>query len=220
MNRSAGYTLIEVLIMLAITAILAATVLETVRASTANGIRIEQAARIATQDYITVASVRRAIEASRADYVGEPNTFRGDENGFRSLTSRPIISTAASVEPYSLMLLDTADGVSLVYRQSGRDFQVAQWAGGRGRMSYLVEAESAAGFQTRPGTPPERRWMPEWPTTSLNASTAARTYYQPLPLAIRITISLPDGQEYTIVFRRIISARPTPRIEDLIGSMQ
>jgi prepilin-type N-terminal cleavage/methylation domain-containing protein len=51
MRRDAGYTLIEVLIMLAITALLAATVLETVRATSQNGVRIERAARTATQDF-------------------------------------------------------------------------------------------------------------------------------------------------------------------------
>jgi len=81
MNRSAGYTLIEVLIMLAVTAILSATVLETVRASTANGVRIEQAARNATQDYITLASIRRAVEASQPDYRDGETPFSAMKPG-------------------------------------------------------------------------------------------------------------------------------------------
>lgn len=221
MNRSAGYTLIEVLIMLAITAILAATVLETVRASTANGIRIEQAARNATQDYITVASVRRAIEASRPDYSDAANTFIGDETQFSALTSYPIISSGPAVAPYNLSLINTSEGVSLVYQQSGQDFQVAYWPRGQGRISYLSKSyEGVTGFQNPSGTSSTWRWSQEWPVVSSRVDPGARSYYQPLPLAVRITVSFPDKQDYTLVVRTVITAPPTPRIEDLIGTVQ
>ena len=220
MNRSAGYTLIEVLIMLAVTAILAATVLETVRASTANGVRIEQAARNATQDYISLASVRRAVEASRADYVDQANTFQGDETRFSALTSYAITSAHAGLQAYSLTLINEPGGVTLVYEDQGGRFPIHFWPGGQGRWSYLgEESEARTGFVQRMGEPRERGWTPDWPVRSSMNRQTSQTYFQPLPLAARAEIEMANGQRRVIVFQLPVTASPRPRIEDLLGTI-
>lgn len=220
MNRSAGYTLIEVLIMLAVTAILAATVLETVRASTANGVRIEQAARNATQDYISLASVRRAVEASRPDYNDGASTFSGNETQFSALTSYPITSAHASLQAYSLSLVNDPSGVSLVYEDQGGRFPVQFWPEGQGRWTYLGEvSEARIGFVRRTGEPRERDWTPDWPVQTRMGRPASQSFFQPLPLAARAEIELANGQRRVIIFQLPVTASPRPRIEDLLGTV-
>lgn len=220
MNRSAGYTLIEVLIMLAVTAILAATVLETVRASTSNGLRIEQAARNAAQDYITLASVRRAVQASRADYRDGDHRFDGDETRFSALTSYPITTERPRLQPYTLSLVNTSDGVSLVYEEQGERFSIQFWPGGRGEWSYFVEEQEAqAGFMQRIGEPNERRWVSNWPARTLSGAQRQQNYFQSIPLAARAEIELANGERRVMVFQMPITAAPRPRIQDLIGSL-
>ena len=221
MNRSAGYTLIEVLIMLAVTAILAATVLETVRASTANGIRIEQAARTATQDYITLASVRRAVEASRADYRDGENAFEGDETRFSALTSEPVSINQAKIRPYSLMLQNDDQGARLVYQEQEERVVIRFWPGGSGQWSYYgEEAERDLALNLPINEPRSRTWLSEWPVQSLAAAPSANSYYEPLPLAIRAEIDMPDGETEIMVFHLPITAAPRPRVEDIIGFVQ
>lgn len=220
MNRSAGYTLIEVLIMLAVTAILAATVLETVRASAANGVRIEQAARRASQDYISLASVRRAVQASQADYTTSSNTFDGDEQGFRTLTSYPVTPQRSGIRAYALRLADVSNGTSLVYEEGGRTFIVQHWPEAQGRWSYLVErTQSRIGFTQRSDAPREREWVSSWPERTTLQTTRSQSYFQPLPLAVRAEIEMPDGSQRIIIFDMSITAPPRPRIQDIVGSL-
>ena len=86
-RQSPGYTLIEVLIMLAITAILTTTVLELVRSATSNGVRIERAARFATGTVIDLAGLRHSILNVRSDYRNGEAVFSGDETGFTARCS-------------------------------------------------------------------------------------------------------------------------------------
>lgn len=220
MKPQAGYTLIEVLIMLAVTAILAATVLETVRASTSNGVRIENAARTATQDYITLASVRRAVEASRPDYRDQPHVFEGDETRFSALTSYPITASHPGLQPFTLSLENGSDGVRLIYEDQGGRFPVQYWPGGQGRLSYFGEArEARIGFTQRPGAPRDLRWTSDWPERRALDARTSQTYYEPLPLAIRAEIDREDGQDQVIVFHLPVTAAPRPRIEDILGTI-
>ncbi|WP_306017363.1 type II secretion system protein [Oceanicaulis sp. MMSF_3324] len=220
MTRSAGYTLIEVLIMLAVTAILAATVLETVRASAANGVRIEQAARQASQDYITLASVRRAVQASRADYNTSADTFDGDEQGFQALTSYPITPQRSGIGAYALRLENTPSGTSLVYVENDRSFTVQHWPGGQGRFSYLVEqTESRVGFTQRRDASRDREWVSSWPQQNTLRTIRTQSYFQPLPLAVRAEIEMANGTRRIMIFEMSITAPPRPRVQDLLGSL-
>lgn len=217
MNRSAGYTLIEVLIMLAITAILAATVLETVRASTANGIRIEQAARHATQDYITLASVRRAIEASRPDYSDSANTFMGDETQFSALTSYPITSTQAGLLAYTLRFENETDGARLVYEEQDRTFTVGFWPEARASLSFYGDVPGRQDqYLHAIGSPRPKTWSPEWPIRSTVRS--GQNYYGPLPLAVQARIERDGGQTEIMIFELPVTAPPRPRISDILAT--
>lgn len=224
MNRSAGYTLIEVLIMLAVTAILAATVLETVRASASNGLRIEQAARNASQDYITLAGVRRAVEATKPDYFDEPYTFTGTDAAFSALTSQPLISMRPGVHPFTLRIENTSEGAALVYEERPSALQVAFWPRAEGRFVYFGESNAdRTGFTRRMGEPVPRNWSPSWPPpsdASQSASSSSRSYFAPQPLAVQTEIRLPDGRTQIIAFHLSTTAGPTPRVEDLLGRLQ
>jgi type II secretory pathway pseudopilin PulG len=220
MNRSAGYTLLEVLIMLAVTAILAATVLETVRASASNGLRIEQAARNASQDYITLAGVRRAVENTRAEYTNEPGVFVGDDTQFSALTSQALMTDRPYAQRYTLRLINEPDGVALLYEDQSGDFRVSYWPGSQGRFFYYgPELEPQSGFVARPGEPTDRVWRSEWPFQTGLRSQTDQSYFRALPLAIRAEIEFPTGEVRTIVFQLQATAPPTPRIEDVLGTL-
>ena len=220
MNRSAGYTLIEVLVMLAVTAILAATVLETVRASASNGLRIEQAARNASQDYITLAGVRRTVENTRAEYTNEPGVFVGDETQFSALTSQALMTDRPYAQRYTLRLINEPDGVSLMYEDPSGDFRVSYWPRSQGRFSYYgPELERQGGFFARAGEPTDRVWRSEWPFQSGLRSRSDQSYFRALPLAIRAEIELPNGEAHIIVLQIQATAPPTPRIEDVLGTL-
>ena len=221
MNRSAGYTLIEVLIMLAVTAILAATVLETVRASASNGFRIEQAARNASQDYITLAGVRRAVENTRAEYTNEPGVFAGDDTQFRALTALPVTTMRPGTQRYALRFDNERDGASLIYEDGSGEFRVSYWPGAQGRFSYFgPEVEQRVGFVARPGEPTARAWRSEWPFQSGLRSRSDQSYFRALPLAVRAEIELPNGESHIIVFQIPATAPPKPRIEDMLGTLE
>ena len=218
MNRSAGYTLIEVLVMLAVTAILAATVLETVRASASNGLRIEQAARNASQDYITLAGVRRTVENTRAEYTNEPGVFVGDETRFSALTGQALIADRPGVQQYTLRLNNSPQGVSLVYEDATGPFQIRFWANGEGRFSYFGEQpQERAGFSRQVGTPRPREWTGQWPPAQGRSVTNLSAFYEPIPLAVRAEIRLDNGETWITIFQLSTTSGPTPRVEDLLG---
>ncbi len=215
--------MIEVLIMLAVTAVLAATVLETVRASTSNGLRIEAAARTSAQNYITRASVRRTIEASLADYYDSQYAFEGDENGFRALTSAPATSRWAGAQAYSLRLLNEDSGVSLLYQDSGGTIHLGSWPGGRGQFSYYGEtsANTFDFLQTTLNQPRNNGWVENWPERSLRRTSQEEDgYYQDLPFAVRILIELENGQREVIIYQFAITAPPIPRMSDVLGAFE
>ena len=220
MNRSAGYTLIEVLIMLAVTAILAATVLETVRASASNGLRIEQAARNASQDYITLAGVRRAVENTRADYTLGAGPFQGDETHFSALTTFPVTSSQLGAQPYTLRLINDRNSATLVYESRSGDLTAAVWPNAQGRFSYYgPRTEPQIGFTTRMGEPTPREWNPQWPPQTGLSTPSQASYFRALPLAVRAEIDLSDDETHVIVFHLPATAAPDPRIEDVIGNL-
>ncbi|WP_440958855.1 type II secretion system protein [Oceanicaulis sp. LC35] len=220
MKRTAGYTLIEVLVMLAVTALLAATVLETVRASTANGVRIEQAARNASQDYVTLASVRRAIEGTRPDYTNREDRFAGDSREFRAMTSFPITTSRPGLRPYTLRLVNGTDGVRLIYEEPGAEFEVQYWPGAEGHWSYFgEETVSRPGFMPRPGETDARIWTSQWPAPQPLGARVQTRYYQALPLAVRAEITLADGRRDVMVLHLPITAPPPLRLEDVLGSL-
>lgn len=218
MNRSAGYTLIEVLIMLAVTAILAATVLETVRASASNGLRIEQAARNASQDYITLAGVRRAVENTRADYSNEPGVFIGDDTQFSALTSQALMADRPGVQRYALRLENSPQGATLVYEDAAGSFQARFWANAEGRFTYYGDQpQERAGFSQQIGRPRPREWTAQWPPDQSLSVTNMYAYYEPVPLAVRADIRLDTGETWMTVFQLSSTSGPTPRVEDLLG---
>lgn len=218
MDRTAGYTLMEVLVMLAVTALLTATVLETVRASASNGVRIERAARLATQDYLTIASLRHAVSGSRTDYADSPSKFTGSPERFTALTSNPIAAETTRPTTYSVSLVREQDEVSLVYTDDVSQFTVAQWPNARARFSYYGE-EAVSGFEigTRAGESLERQWFPTWPPEGTSGAIRDYTFYTPMPLAVRAEIFPETGETLEIVFYLPANAPPPLRTRDLLG---
>ncbi|WP_174235019.1 type II secretion system protein, partial [Marinicauda pacifica] len=68
MTREAGFTLIEMLIMLIISGFVATLTIEAIRAASTNAIRVAQAARSVAGELIDERIFRTAVEASRTAY--------------------------------------------------------------------------------------------------------------------------------------------------------
>jgi len=122
------------------------------------------------------------------------------------------------VQPYALELVNETEGARLVYSQNGERFSVQFWPGARGRWSYFGEAttEPANLFQSV-GRPRDRTWSAQWPARNASDPTLTSSFYQPLPLAVRAEIEMPDGQDRVIVFDMSVTAAPRQPIEDMLG---
>ena len=212
--RESGYTLIEVLIMLAITAILAATVLETVRFATSNAIRIERAARSATGELIDMAALRRAISNTRTDYMDSDHGLNGDARGFRAQTSYPIVSDSSAMQPYTLELRTQGNSLNLVYGDPAGEFIIERWSDAEGDFSYLADHLELVETSVGLGNPrPIRQWQDRW-ITDQEARRAGHA--APQPLAIKLDISTPSGS-FAYIYPLPAVATPPIRPSDLIG---
>ena len=202
--------------MLAITALLTTVVLETVRASASNGIRIEQAVRQATQDYLDVAVIRRAVEGSRSDYAESDTRFRGNVNEFSSLTASPIVSPTPSLQPYSLELVNDSSGVSLIYEDVSGSYVARYWPGGQARFSYYGgpsnlshrEVLGANLFEIQ-----KYQWFDQWPPQS--TTNRLGRYFLSLPIAVKITVQSNAGSD-VLLFYLPSNAGPPARLEDVL----
>jgi len=215
MSRNAGYSLMEVLVMLAITALLSVVVLETIRASASNGIRIENAARIVAQDYLTLSSVRRAVENTRTDYQDSSTYFIGEPSQMRAVTSLPIAADSYAPHPYTLRLVEDTNSVALVYSDATGEILVDRWANARARFSYYGDEQiSNVQATIQLGQPRPRAWTNTWPVANTNQSL----YYVIQPLAIKVEVIFNTGDNQEIIFFLPATAPPPMRTRDLLGT--
>lgn len=118
-RTESGYSLMEVLVMLALTAIVSALVLQTVRAASAAGLRIERHSRTTIHDRLDMTALRRAVSAVMIDYAGSSQAFRGDFRQATGLTTRPMSATDHAVLPFRLGIETGTDGSVVYYEEDG-----------------------------------------------------------------------------------------------------
>lgn len=216
MRTDAGYSLMEVLVMLAITALLSATVLESVRAAASNGLRIERASRQASQPFVSLSAARLAVEGTRADYRDSENAFSGDRTGFSALTASPIVADRAALEPYRLYVEEGDGETVLVYEDTSGRFEVGRWRGDRAGFRYLGDVPQAIGdMRTALGRPRPKVWSETWPLEAITGDVGVTMHYIPSPVAVELVVSAPDRADERVVFQLPAGGGPPIRADDL-----
>lgn len=216
MSREDGYSLMEVLVMLAITALLAASVLESVRAAASNGLRIERAAREASQPFVSLSAARRAVQGTRSDYRGGENAFSGDARGFSALTASPLVADTTALEAYSMAIEQQGEDIVLIYEDKGGRFEIERWRSSEAAFRYLGEPpRSIADTRLSLSQARQREWSSAWPQDSVPGAIDGASYYVPSPIAIELVVSLNDSADERIVFQIPVNDGPPLRAEDV-----
>ncbi|GLK52681.1 PulJ/GspJ family protein [Maricaulis virginensis] len=210
-NRDAGYSLMEVLVMLAITAIVSALVLQTVRSASATGLRIERHVRSTLHDRLDVNALRHAVAGTLVTYSDSRGRFSGTPLQASGLTARGLGFEQDATLYYTLSVEDEGRGSVLYYEEAGNRFEIVRLAEGRLQLSYLAGA--AAGAQAR--------WSPDWPPEEGFAwmRQGERPYFRPLPRVLRV--SGPGSEpEVDLLLAMSQTQRPRPRVTDYIDVTQ
>ena len=182
--------------MLAITAIIATVVLETIRISTQSAIRVERAARSSVDDALDILALRRCIASVKPDYRDAKAFFRGGRDGFTGRSETLIGLSGLSAGMFDLGIVARGPGVDLVYAEHAQRWTLLSWDRAEAAFAYF-DAESGA-------------WLDEWTSAQF-----AEGYFMPIPDAIRLTVRTPDETQ-AFIFRPAAEDVPPMRARDLI----
>lgn len=114
----AGFTLIETLIALAITSVIAIVTLEMLASMSAHALRLEAAMTRASTATLQTLPMRRAIEGTLPDYADSAAAFTGDDRRLAGLTATPALGGGRPAA-FTLTLEADSDGERLVYSEDG-----------------------------------------------------------------------------------------------------
>lgn len=223
-----GFTLLEALVCLAITALVAVLVLDAVRLAGTGAVRIERFVSTELGQRIDVIALRDAVGASRAEHVGTVYAFNGDAASFSGYTTRSVMPGSAGSAIYTVELTRSADIVTLFYReQTGEDEEEASWQVRRWRAD-------AARFEYRDDLTGE--WLDSWPVARRVGMTAGlpqpgvtpglplsggrpdprrNPFCAYLPAAIRLSVEADGEPVYGLVLAPASNACPPARVSDM-----
>lgn len=208
-KQDAGYSLMEVLVMLAITAIVSALVLQTVRSASATGLRIERHVRSTLHDRLDVNALRHAVAGTLVTYSDSRGRFSGTPFQASGVTARGLGLVEDATLYYTLSIEDEGRGSVLYYEEAGNRFEIVRLAEGRLQFSYLAGAGAQA------------HWSPNWPPEEGFAwmRQGERPYFRPLPRIVRVS---GPGSELEVDLMLALSQtqRPRPRVTDYIEVTQ
>ncbi|WP_270374425.1 hypothetical protein [Marinicauda sp. Alg238-R41] len=210
-TREAGFTLIEMLIMLIISGFVATLTIEAIRAASTNAIRVEQAARSVAGELIDERIFRTAVEASRTAYQERPGRFSGDTTGFQSVTAQPVTGYAGEMRPYAVRFEQEAGGVSLIYEEGEATYQLGWWEGVDVGFEYFGTLPQSVDL-TGPVLELEREWVDTWPRPDHST-----LYYSPLPEAVRIQVRSEGHTSLDMIIAFPADGAPPVRVEDIMG---
>lgn len=186
-----GFTLLETLIALVISALLTLVVMDSLSAATGHAARLEAATRAHTERALALMPVRRALEGAAPDYHDGDAIFAGDGRQARGFTLAGANGAPGRFE----IAIAAGDGAArLIYSEDGQALM---------NLSLPVEARlvfrDEAGLEHDVWPPPEGFGLgdPE--------------YYRPVPPAVIIA----DGDRAILAVRTAHRAVPTLRVRDL-----
>ncbi|MBM3515081.1 MAG: prepilin-type N-terminal cleavage/methylation domain-containing protein [Alphaproteobacteria bacterium] len=150
-STQAGFTLIEALVALMITALVAAVAIQGL--GTLLGLRISMSNEIDRLQSIVVqrSIVVDSLAGILPDYRDRPHVFIGGPKRLSGLTTRPLNDDAGAPKPFVLRFAPANDrrSTALIYTdEHGRDFELLQWQGVSGAFWYRDLAGD---------------WSPNWP---------------------------------------------------------
>lgn len=235
-----GFTLLEALVCLAITALVAVLVLDAVRLAGTGAIRIERFVSSELGARIDMIALRDAVSASRAEHVDTVHAFNGDANAFNGYTTRSVLPGSAGSAHYSVELIRDNGTVTLVYREQGGEdredggedgWHVRSWPADAARFEYRDDLTGAwveawpivrrtgmtAGLQ-RPGAGPS---LPQpGVTPGLQApgglsDPRRNPFCAYLPAAIRLTVEADGEPVYGLILAPASQACPPSRPSDM-----
>ncbi len=150
-RRQRGFTLVEMLVVLVLTALVAAIAFEGLARVADLRLRLARHLDGALDETVTGAWFRASIAALQPDLAEAPGVFRGSAAEMSGLTLRPLDLPAGATTPFGWRLrVDAASGTTrLGYRGAdGAWREIAAWPGAGARFLY-------AGA--------DGEWRSEWP---------------------------------------------------------
>lgn len=202
-----GYSLMEVLVMLAITAVVSTLVLQTIRSAAANGVRIERHSRTTIHDRLDVTALRRAMSGALIDYAGSGEVFRGTSDTATGLTARPMSPGARNIAAFRLVIETDASASRLVYEEAGRRYRILDARDAELRLSYWWDNGQSG------------RWIAQWPPQEgfVGPDYPSVPFYAPVPQLIRIAATGGDSP-FELVLGLPQTMPPQARPDDLFGT--
>lgn len=224
-----GFTLLEALVCLAITALVAVLVLDAVRLAGTGAVRIERFVSSELGARIDLLALRDAIGASRAEHVDTPYAFSGDENSFSGYTTRSALPGSAGSARYTAELARSAGTITLIYRELAGEadedtsWHVRSWPADAARFEYRDDLTGAwvdtwpivRGVGMTPGLtqPGVSAGLPGPPGLSDLRRNPFCAY---LPAAIRLTVEAAGEPVYGLVLAPASNACPPARPSDMV----
>lgn len=225
-RHEAGFTLLEALVCLAITSLVAVLVLDSVRLAGSGAVRIGRFVSTEMNARIDMTVLREAVGATRPEHIETERAFAGTATGFGGYTTRSALPESAASAYYTVTLAGDDDTIALIYREgleedeNDRRWRIMSWPASEARFEYR--------------DPDTGRWEESWPPASLasrferarasvvpNLPTGqtARLTRAPhcayLPSAIRLTVETANG-DYGLILAPSASACPPARVSDIL----
>lgn len=194
----------EVLVMLAITAVVSTLVLQTIRSATANGLRIERHSRATIHDRLDINALRRTLAGTLIEYADPGEGFRGTTTEASGLTARPMAPGTSPVTAFRLAVETDTGRARLVYEEGGERYDILTASGAGLTLDYWDGIQES--------------WVPQWPSPDGGVSTQGGDYYAALPQLLRVTAAGAGDVSYQLVFSLPQTAPPQPRTSDIFGT--
>ena len=192
----------EVLVMLAITAVVSTLVLQTIRSATANGLRIERHSRATIHDRLDTNALRRALAGTLIEYADPGQGFRGTSTEASGLTARPMAPGSSPVTAYRLAVETDAGRARLVYEEGEERYDILTANGAELTLDYWDGTQES--------------WVSQWPGPA--ARLPGQDYYAALPPLVRLTAAGNGETPYQLIFSLPQTAPPQPRTSDIFGT--
>lgn len=168
-SRTSGFSLLEVIIGLAIASFATLALLDAVRATSVNSARTSEIIAKQIEFTLTELPLRRAIENSVPGYYDKPEKAMGDEFEFQSQTAIAAQNTAVTLQPYRIAIDATVAKTTLQYWENGT-------------LIFEIEIPQNSRFTYQDDVGNE---YPEWPPS--DGLRDNPIYFIPLPSKIIIT---------------------------------
>ena len=198
LNNKSGFTLIEVLVVLVMTSLISAILIQALSLVLDTRFRVREALANSESTSLQRSILMHPLGGIVPDYDDGPDRFAGEGKRLRGLTLSPLQGTQGAPTGFGLAIqFNTQSGMSeLTYLERGFDPVIlASLPGDSGNFSYMGR---------------QGEWSPRWPVPS--------DFIEPAPRTIRVTTGLSPADYFVRVMGphdRIGRIQDTP-----LGSVQ